>query len=65
MMALGIRIVKTDGAPITVRQAVARYAGTIVSMMIAFVGYFMIVWDRWKQGLHDKIADTLVLRTRY
>ena len=64
MVALGIRIVKTDGALITFGQAVARYAGTIVSMMIAFVGYFMIVWDRRRQGLHDKIADTLVVRTR-
>ena len=63
MIALGIKIIRTDGTAITVRESVLRYFGTILSMLLAFLGYFMIVWDRRKQGLHDKIAGTLVVRT--
>ena len=64
MMMLGIKIVRTDGSAIGLWVAIRRYAGTIVSMMIVFVGYFMMIWDSRRQGLHDKMADTLVVRTR-
>ena len=63
MIALGIKLIRTDGSAVTVRESVLRYFGTILSMLLAFLGYFMIVWDRRKQGLHDKIARTLVVRT--
>lgn len=61
MMMLGIRIVRSDGSAIGLRKAALHYLGTVVTL---FTGYITIIWDRRKQGLHDKIADTYVVRTR-
>ena len=52
MTVVGIRVVTPHGSRLSVGRAFVRY-----------VGYFMIVWDRRKQALHDKIADTYVVRT--
>ena len=63
MTVVGIRVVTPDGSRLSVGRAFVRYVGSIVSSVVVFVGYFMIVWDRRKQALHDKIADTYVVRT--
>lgn len=63
-MALGVRIIKTDGSPIGLGTAILRYIGYIVSAIILLIGYFMIAWDSKKQGLHDKIAGTYVVKTQ-
>jgi len=62
-MILKIKIVKGDGNPIDIVRAILRYIGYLVSTVIAFIGHFMIIWDRRKQGLHDKIARTYVVNT--
>jgi len=61
-MMMGIKIVKCDGNPIGVGRAILRYFGYILSAIILYIGYIMIAWDRRKQGLHDKIAGTCVVR---
>ena len=63
-MALGLKVVRTDGSPISLGRAILRYIGYLVSTIIIFIGFLMVAWDGRKQGLHDKIADTLVIRTR-
>ena len=62
-MAMGVRIIKTDGSPIGIGRAILRYIGYFVSTIIIFIGYLMIAWDSNKQGLHDKIAGTYVVKT--
>ena len=62
-MAMGVKIVKTDGSPIGIGRAILRYIGYLVSTIIIFIGYLMIAWDSKKQGLHDKIAGTYVVKT--
>jgi len=62
-MILKIKIVKSDGSPIDIGRAILRYIGYLVSTVIAFIGHFIIIWDRKKQGLHDKIAGTYVVNT--
>lgn len=61
-MAMRVRIIKTDGTPITLGTAVLRYVGYIVSTIVLLIGFFMIAWDGKKQGLHDKIAGTYVVK---
>jgi len=61
-MMMGVKIVKTDGSPIGIGRAILRYFGYIVSAIILYIGYIMIAWDSRKQGLHDKIAGTYVVR---
>ena len=31
--------------------------------IIIFIGYLMIIWDGKKQGMHDKIVGTYVVKT--
>lgn len=62
-MAMGIRIVAADGGPIGLGRAIIRYLGFFVSAAILYLGFIMIAFDGRKQGLHDKIAGTFVVRT--
>lgn len=64
-MLLGQRIVHAQtGEPIGIGASVLRYVGTIVSSLPLYLGYLWIIWDSEKQGWHDKIANTRVVRTR-
>jgi len=62
-MVMGVKIVKTDGSPIGIGRAILRYIGYLISAVIILIGYLMIAWDSKKQGLHDKIAGTYVVKT--
>ena len=62
-MALRIQVVRTDGAPMTYGRAFLREViGKFVSALILGIGYIMAGFDRNKQGLHDRIAGTYVIR---
>lgn len=64
-MAVGARIVdaRTGGKPST-RQLVLRYVGYLVATLPLCLGFFWIGFDQRKQGWHDKIAGTVVVRNR-
>lgn len=51
---------KTGGCP-TMKQWIIRYLGYIPAMIVFFLGFFWIVWDKKKQGWHDKLAGTVVV----
>lgn len=61
-MALRIKIVRSDGSDIGWGIAVFRFLSYIISFLLAFIGYIWVAFDVNKQGLHDKIADTYVIR---
>ena len=61
-MMVGIKIIRTDSSPITLSYAFLRYLGYIVSVLTLFVGFIWIAFDSRKQGIHDKIADTYVVK---
>lgn len=43
-------------------RALLRLAGYVLSYLPLGLGFFWIGWDRRKQGFHDKLAGSLVLR---
>lgn len=60
-LALGIRVLRSDGhAPGAVHGA-ARYIGKAVSGAVLFLGYLWAAWDPQRQAWHDKFADTYVV----
>jgi uncharacterized RDD family membrane protein YckC len=61
-MILGIKIIRTDSSPIVWPHALLRYAGYIGSAIPLCAGFFWIAFDKRKQGWHDKIADTYVVK---
>lgn len=64
-LALSAKIVdaKTGNAP-TPTQSVIRYLGYYLSLFPLGLGFFWVAWDKKKQGWHDKIAGTVVIRPR-
>jgi uncharacterized RDD family membrane protein YckC len=60
--AMGLKVVDMEGARISVQQAAVRYIGKILSALILYIGFIMIGFTENKQGLHDMIAQTFVVR---
>jgi len=60
--ALSIRVVKTDGSELTLVDAFIRYVGLILSFICVFIGVIWVAFDANKQGWHDKIASTYVVK---
>ncbi len=61
-MLLNIKLVRTDSSNITFVVALLRYLGYIVSGSVLFIGFIWIAFDSRKQGFHDKMADTYVVK---
>lgn len=60
--ALGLVVTDTAGNRISFGRAVGRYFAKILSGIILLIGYIMIAFTERKQGLHDMLASTLVLK---
>lgn len=63
--AVGIRIVKLNGARLTAWDAILRNViGYAISSFFLLIGYFWILVDSQRQGWHDKLARTIVVKAR-
>jgi uncharacterized RDD family membrane protein YckC len=60
----GLRVVDLDSAPISFGRASGRYFASIVSTLLLGLGFLAIVWTKKRQGLHDLLAETVVVRTK-
>jgi len=62
-LALGIRIVDAEsGGPAPVGHLVLRYIGFLIALMPLGLGCLWALWDPRRQGWHDKMARTVVVR---
>ena len=61
-IAVDVQVVGTDGRPADLRIAVLRYLGYIICWLTLGIGFLIVAFNDRKQGLHDKIADTYVVR---
>jgi uncharacterized RDD family membrane protein YckC len=60
---LGLKILDaTTGNEITPTQAILRYSGYFVAILPFLIGIFWVGFDSKKQGWHDKIANTIVVK---
>lgn len=63
-MMLGLRVLDAKtGSTLRPTQALIRYIGYIVATIPLGLGLIWIALDARKQGWHDKMAGTVVLRT--
>ncbi|MCD9098871.1 RDD family protein [Luteimonas fraxinea] len=60
-MAVGIKVVRLDGARISFLRGIGRYFATILSSLILMIGFLMAGFTQRKQALHDMVCDTLVV----
>lgn len=59
--AMGLVVTDESGNRITFLNATGRYFAKILSAILLLIGFIMVGWDKRKQGLHDKLAGTLVI----
>ena len=64
-MALGQKVIRPDGSPITYLRGLGRFCAEILSGLILSIGYIMAAFDDEKRTLHDRIADTRVIKERF
>lgn len=63
-MAMGIKIVRSDGSPVSYLRAFGRFFAHQLSGSIMYIGYIIAFFDDQKRGLHDHICDTRVIESR-
>jgi uncharacterized RDD family membrane protein YckC len=62
-MALKIKVVNEDETPLDYRKAFLRWLGYFLCDLTFYIGYLWAAFDPRKQGLHDKVCKTVVVRT--
>lgn len=60
-LAIGIKVVRTDGDRISFLRGFARYWAYMLSSLLLCIGLLMAAFTGRKQGLHDFMCDTLVV----
>jgi uncharacterized RDD family membrane protein YckC len=60
-MAVGIKVVRSDGRRISLGRGIGRYLGFLVSSLTLCIGFLMAAFTERKQALHDMMCDTLVV----
>lgn len=64
-MLLGMILVDIrTGNKLTTRQCIVRYLSYYVALLPLGAGFIWIIYDKKKQGWHDKIAGTAVVKRR-
>ncbi|UCE97460.1 MAG: RDD family protein [Dehalococcoidia bacterium] len=59
---MNIKLIRADASNVSVSVALLRYLGYIVSGAVVFIGFIWIAFDSQKQGFHDKMAETYVVK---
>jgi uncharacterized RDD family membrane protein YckC len=61
-MALGLRVVDENGRRISFARATGRHFAKWLSSLALCIGFIMVAFTEKKQGLHDMLAGTYVIR---
>ena len=61
-MFMGLYVTDIDGDRLAFSRATIRYWMKYVSLVIFFLGFVIAAFTRQKQALHDKVANSLVLK---
>lgn len=58
---LKLKVTGRNGERISFGRASIRHISKFLSAILVFIGFIMVAFTKKKQGLHDKIAETLVV----
>jgi len=61
-MACKLKVVDASGASIGYGRATGRFFAEILSGLICYIGYLMVIFDPEKRALHDRICNTRVIQ---
>jgi len=61
-LVLGLKVTDEAGANLSFGKAALRFfVGYVISSLLFNLGFLYIIWDKKKQGFHDKITGSYVL----
>ena len=60
--ALGLAVVRDDGTRLPFWNGIGRHAAKALSAILLCIGFIMVAFSERKQGLHDKMAATIVVK---
>lgn len=61
-MACKLKVVRSDGQPLSFGRALGRVYAEFLSAMILYIGFIMVAFDSpERRALHDRICDTRVI----
>jgi uncharacterized RDD family membrane protein YckC len=63
-LALGMKVLRPDGAKLSIGRIIGRYFAHIIDGLTLCIGYIMAGFDEEKRTLHDRICDTRVIKTK-
>lgn len=63
-MIQGLKVISTDAQKeqFGLGTSVVRLIGYVISWVVFLLGFLWIIWDKDKQGWHDKMAKTYVVK---
>ncbi|MBC7434893.1 MAG: RDD family protein [Bdellovibrionales bacterium] len=64
MLISAVVVDAVTGEPLSTRQSTLRFLGYYVSAVALGLGYLWVAFDPRKQGWHDKMAGSVVVRRR-
>lgn len=59
---LRIKVVSTNGTPLTYKKGLLRIIGYIIASIPIYIGFIWMLFDKDKQNWEDKIANTYVVK---
>jgi uncharacterized RDD family membrane protein YckC len=62
-IVLNLKVVRLDDKPVSFLVALVRGLAATFSVLVLFLGFLWIIFDRDKQAWHDKLAGTVVVQT--
>lgn len=62
-MALGLKIIRADGSPVSVGLAFGRFFAYLLNTFTFYIGFIIAGFDHQKRALHDHICETRVIYT--
>lgn len=64
-MALGLKVVRSDGSRLSNGRIIGRFFAHYLSGMILYIGFIIAIFDKpERKALHDIICDTRVIKAR-
>jgi uncharacterized RDD family membrane protein YckC len=63
-MALGLKLVRSDGSPLSIGRIIGRHFAEWLSSLTLLIGYIIAAFDEERRALHDRICDTRVIKVK-
>jgi uncharacterized RDD family membrane protein YckC len=61
-VSMSIKIIRTDSSSLDLRYSFIRFLGSMLCVATMGIGFIIVAFDSHKQGMHDKMADTYVVK---